>query len=255
MSSTVNEHEVAEGVFAFTGTEVNWVIVREGTELTLIDAGWHGDIQAVERSIRSLGGRPQDLRAVLLTHAHADHTGALNHFHDAYGVPFYMAAAELPNALGKVSETGGPIDVAKRLYRPSVVRWAAQMVKADGLQHFTFPAAQAFPQEGPLDLPGRPVPIPTPGHTSGHTSYFLPATGVVVTGDALVTAHPTFTGVEPRLLPADFTHDQRSAVHALQHPARTRRRHVRARPWTDLVRPHQPSGRPSTRPTQQRKVR
>ncbi len=74
-----NEHQVADNVFAFTGTEVNWVILQEGTELTLIDAGWERDIQEVERSIRSLGRGPEDLRAILLTHAHADHTGALNH--------------------------------------------------------------------------------------------------------------------------------------------------------------------------------
>ena len=73
-----------ENVFAFTGTEVNWVIVQEGTKLTLVDAGWHGDIKEVEASIRSLGRRPQDVRVFLLTHAHADHTGALNYLHDSY---------------------------------------------------------------------------------------------------------------------------------------------------------------------------
>lgn len=210
------EHQVADGVFAFGGTEVNWVIAQEGTALTLIDAGWIGDTQEVERSIRSLGRRPEDLRAVLLTHAHADHTGALNHLHDNYRVPLYMSAAEVPNALGEKIETGGPIDVAKRLYRPQVIRWASRIVKAGALQHTTVPAALAFAQDGPLDLPGRPVPVATPGHTSGHTSYLLPDAGVAVTGDALVSAHPTISGVGPRLLPAGFSHDQRSVVQSLQ---------------------------------------
>jgi glyoxylase-like metal-dependent hydrolase (beta-lactamase superfamily II) len=62
MSRKIDEHQVADDVFAFTGTEVNWVIVQEGTELTLIDGGWDGEIQEVERSIRSLGRRPEDLR-------------------------------------------------------------------------------------------------------------------------------------------------------------------------------------------------
>jgi glyoxylase-like metal-dependent hydrolase (beta-lactamase superfamily II) len=218
MSRKIDEHQVADNVFAFTGTEVNWVIVQEGTELTLVDAGWNGDIQEVERSVRSLGRRPQDLRAVLLTHAHADHTGALNHLHDNYGVPLYMDAVEVPNALGQTIESGGPIDVAKRLYRPQVARWASRIIKAGGLRHFTVPGAQAFPQlpqQGALDLPGRPVPIATGGHTSGHTSFLLPDLGVLISGDALVTAHPTLNGVGPRLLPACFTNDQRSAISAL----------------------------------------
>ncbi len=215
MTSTLDEHQVADDVFAFTGTDVNWVILRDGTELTLIDAGWPGDIQDVERSIRSLGRRPQDVRAVLLTHAHADHTGAANHLHDTYGVPLYMDAREVPNATGEHVESGGPIDVAKRLYRPQVARWAWRITKAGGLQHVTTPAALAFPSGGPLDLPGRPVPVATPGHTSGHTSYFLPNIGAVVTGDALVTAHPTLNGAGPRLLPSFFAHDQQAAIHSL----------------------------------------
>lgn len=216
MSTKFDEHQVADNVFAFAGTDVNWVILQEGTDLTLIDAGWNGDIQAVERSIRALGRRPQDLRAVLLTHAHADHTGALNHLHDNYGVPLYMDAVEVSNALGTTTESGGPMDVAKRLYRPRVIRWAARITKAGALRHCTFPAAQPFPQQGALDLPGRPVPIATRGHTSGHTSYYLPDLGVLITGDALVTAHPTLNGVGPRLLPAFFSRDEQSAISALR---------------------------------------
>jgi glyoxylase-like metal-dependent hydrolase (beta-lactamase superfamily II) len=116
---------------------------------------------------------------------------------------------------GQTSESGRPIDVAKRLYRPQVVRWAVRITRAGALRHFTFPGARAFPHHGALDLPGRPVPIATPGHTSGHTSYFLPDLGVLISGDALVTAHPTLNGVGPRLLPAFFSHDQHSAVGAL----------------------------------------
>ena len=208
-------NQVADDVFAFTGTDVNWVLVRDGTDLTLVDAGWPGDAQAVERSIRSLGARPQDLRAVLLTHAHADHTGALNHLHDRYGVPVYCAAAEVPNARGEITESGGPLDVAKLLYRPPVVRWAVRITRAGALKHVTVPGAEPFPEGTVLDLPGRPVPVPTPGHTSGHTSFLLPDAGVVVTGDALVTAHPTLSGVGPSLLPAFFSHDRAGSVDAL----------------------------------------
>ena len=216
MTDTSTDHQVADNVFAFTGTSVNWVILQEGTELTLVDAGWEGDTQEVERSIRSIGRRPEDLRAVLLTHAHADHTGALDHLHDTYGTPIYMASAEVPNATGEDVESAGPADVAKLMYRPQAVRWAAQLVKAGGLQHTTTPAARPFPESGPLDLPGRPVPVATPGHTSGHTSYLVPSIGGVISGDALVSAHPTLKGVGPRLLPSGFTHDQSQAVGSLR---------------------------------------
>lgn len=215
MSRGIDDHLIAENVFAFTGTETNWIILQEGADLTLIDAGWHGDTEQVEASIRLLGRRPQDVQVVLLTHAHADHTGALNYLHDTYGVPLYMDPLEVSNAIGDTYESGGPINVVRRLYRPQVVRWAARMTKAGGLKHYTFPSALPFPQTGPLDLPGRPVPVASPGHTSGHCSFLLPSVGVLVSGDALVTAHPLFNGVRPRLLPADWSHDQNEAIDSL----------------------------------------
>jgi glyoxylase-like metal-dependent hydrolase (beta-lactamase superfamily II) len=67
-------------------------------------------------------------------------------------------------------------------------------------------SARPFPVVGPLDLPGRPVPVPTPGHTSGHAAYHLPEVGAVITGDGLVTAHAVLRGTGPQVLPAFFNH-------------------------------------------------
>ena len=237
MSSDMDPHEVADNVFAFTGTEVNWVIVRAGTDLTLIDAGWEGDTQEVERSIRSLGRRPEDLRAVLLTHAHADHTGALNHLHDNYGVPIYMDQIEVANARGENVETGGPLDVAKLLYRPQAVRWASQVVKAGALHHISTPGAAAFPRAGALDLPGRPFPVPTPGHTSGHTSYLLPDVGGG--GDrgraGQRSPHPERAGTPAAARRFQPRPEQRHRLTA--HVAGDRSGNVRPRSRAGLVRP------------------
>jgi hypothetical protein len=40
--------EVADNVFLVGGTEVNWVVLRDGTDLTLVDAGYPGDVTTVE---------------------------------------------------------------------------------------------------------------------------------------------------------------------------------------------------------------
>lgn len=214
MSKIVTDPEVANDTFLFTGTSVNWIILRDGRDLTLIDAGWAGDAPEVERSILTLG-RPEDLSAILLTHAHSDHTGAINHLHDSYGVPIYMSSAEVPNATGEHVEQAGALDVAKMMYRPQAVRWAVDMVKVGGVKPIMTPSAEPFPYSGQLDVPGRPIPIATPGHTDGHTSYHLPSIGGVVTGDALVSGHPTLKGIGPRLLPHEFAHNEDQAVESL----------------------------------------
>ena len=94
-----------------------------------------------------------------------------------------------------------------------MLAWAVHAVRLGALRSVAVPTATAL--EEPLDLPGRPVPVPTPGHTSGHTAYLLPDAGVLVSGDALVTGHPTTARTGPQRLPAFFDHDPARAAVAL----------------------------------------
>ena len=208
--------QVADGVFAARGTDVNWVLVRDGTDLTLIDAGYPGDTAAVVASIREIGSRPEDVRAILLTHAHVDHIGAANQFHDAYGTPVYTDAIEVAHAHRDYLEQASPMDVAKRAWRPGVLAWSLRITRAGATRHVAVPSAQRFPASGALDLPGRPVPVATHGHTSGHSAYYLPEAGAVVTGDALVTAHPTSSRRGPQLLAGWFNQSSSQARAALE---------------------------------------
>jgi glyoxylase-like metal-dependent hydrolase (beta-lactamase superfamily II) len=232
--------QVTANVFFASGTAVNWVLLRDGGDLTLIDGGYPGDLAAVEETIRHAGGRPEDVRAILVTHAHVDHLGAVSPFHRRYGTPAYLDPAEVPHARREYLEQLSPARLAANLWRPGVLPWAARIVRAGAMRDVAAPHAQPFPAPlapdaswlpdqpqapdvaGPiaLDLPGGPVPVPAYGHTSGHTAYFLPAAGAVVTGDALITGHPVAATTGPQLPPAYFTHDQAQGRQALGALAR-----------------------------------
>ena len=80
---------------------------------------------------------------------------------------------------------------------------------------FGAPSPEPFPSAGPLDLPGRPVPVHTPGHTDGHCAFHLPDAGVVIAGDALVSGHPTSRIKGPQLLPDMFHRERARAVASL----------------------------------------
>jgi glyoxylase-like metal-dependent hydrolase (beta-lactamase superfamily II) len=69
------------------------------------------------------------------------------------------------------------------------------------------PEATDFGEADVIDVPGRPVPIATPGHTSGHTAYLVPGARVLLTGDALITGHPLSSVVGPQDLIGFFHHD------------------------------------------------
>jgi glyoxylase-like metal-dependent hydrolase (beta-lactamase superfamily II) len=210
---SVVPQEVADDVFRVDGGLVNWYLLRDGRDLTLVDAGYLGDAGAVLASIAVLGHRPGDVRAVLLTHAHADHVGAATAL-AVHGVPVWCAPEEVPHARREFLQQVTPGMLLPHLWRPSVLGWAVGAVTHGGLRSVAVPALP-FPAPGPLDLPGAPVPVATPGHTVGHTAYLVPGAGAVLTGDTLVTGHPTVRRVGPQLLPEFFDHDRAGAVRAL----------------------------------------
>ncbi|RDI19011.1 glyoxylase-like metal-dependent hydrolase (beta-lactamase superfamily II) [Rhodococcus sp. AG1013] len=211
--------EVAPNVFRATGTDVNVAILRDGDALTLIDGGYPGDIGAVEGAIRSLGRRPEDVQGMLLTHAHIDHMGAIVAFHDRYGIPVFTDPTEVAHVRRDYLEQATAKDFLPMLHRHGVLPWLLRIARAGATKPLSLDDAHAFPSDGPLDLPGAPVPVATHGHTSGHTAYHLPQHGVIVTGDALVTAHPLSKLQGPQLLPAVFDHGTSDTLAALDHLA------------------------------------
>ncbi|KQY60734.1 MBL fold metallo-hydrolase [Aeromicrobium sp. Root495] len=211
--------QVADGVFVGQGTDVGWLALVDGEDVTLVDTGYPKDHGRLVAGLAALGRRPQDVRAVLVTHAHVDHVGGVAPF-SRLGVPVLVGTEELPNARGDVHEQAAPLDVAKRSWRPGVAAWSLRIMRAGGLEHPTVPEAQPVP-EGRLDLPGHPVAIACPGHTSGHTAFHLPDVGVVATGDALVTAHPVSRVDGPQLIPDFFAHAPDRAVSSLSALAAT----------------------------------
>jgi glyoxylase-like metal-dependent hydrolase (beta-lactamase superfamily II) len=200
--------QVADGIYRAVGTEVNWYLLTDGTDVALVDAGYPGDIAAVEASIREIGRRPEDLQAVLITHAHIDHVGAVNHLHERYGVAALTGPVEAAHARREFVEQAGPADVLRHAFDAGVLGWSLRITRAGAMKHATIAHATAVEPGQALDLPGRPVPVVTPGHTSGHTCFSLPPAGALLTGDTVATAHATSKRTGPQLLPAWFDHDR-----------------------------------------------
>ncbi|RVW00391.1 MBL fold metallo-hydrolase [Rhodococcus spongiicola] len=211
--------EVAPNVFRASGTDVNVVILRDGGDLTLIDGGYPGDVGAVEGAIRSLGRGPEDVQGMLLTHAHIDHMGAIVAFHERYGIPVFTDPTEVAHARRDYLEQATGKDFVPMLYKHGVLPWLLRVARAGATRSLSVDDAQAFAASGPLDLPGTPVPVATHGHTSGHSAYHVSHHGVVITGDALVTAHPLSKVRGPQLLPKVFDHGKQDTVAALDHLA------------------------------------
>ena len=91
---------------------VNWTLVADDTGVILIDAGFPGSRDDVLASLRHLGFGVDDLRAILLTHAHIDHFGSAIWFAKTHGTPVYCHADEVGHAKREYLEQASPVDVA-----------------------------------------------------------------------------------------------------------------------------------------------
>jgi glyoxylase-like metal-dependent hydrolase (beta-lactamase superfamily II) len=88
-------------------------------------------------------------------------------------------------------------------------------------------------------LPGRPVAIPTPGHTDGHVALHRPDRDALTTGDALVTRDPCTGRTGCRIVAGAATADSGRALRSLAALEGTDARLVlpgHGAPWTDGIR-------------------
>jgi glyoxylase-like metal-dependent hydrolase (beta-lactamase superfamily II) len=76
------------------------------------------------------------------------------------------------------------------------------MARAGGLKPVKIAEVTPFAGDEPLDVPGRPRPVHTPGHSNGHVALHFPDRGVLLTGDALCTWNPLTGRPGPQVMPA-----------------------------------------------------
>lgn len=82
---------------AIIGTEgTNCVLIETDAGLILLDAMWPGEFfeKMIEDGIRELGYDPADLKILLISHGHPDHSGCGRYFVEKYGAVPYMSEVD-----------------------------------------------------------------------------------------------------------------------------------------------------------------
>ncbi len=214
----MDAREVADGVHVVTSEGVvNWVLVADGRGLLALDAGMRTAWADFEALCRRLGREPSELRAVLLTHGHVDHTGFARRAQQALGAPVHCHAADV--RLLEHPLTGSWPERPPLLYlRHAAAREATGQLVRGGALRTPVPreTVALVPGERLNALPGAPEVLATRGHTAGHCSFLLRDHGVLVAGDALVTYDPYTGRTGPRLVARGATRSSADARASLR---------------------------------------
>jgi glyoxylase-like metal-dependent hydrolase (beta-lactamase superfamily II) len=185
--------EVADGVHRFGTRMVNWYLIERGGRLTLVDAGMRGYWPQLTRALAALGRKVEEVEAVVLTHAHADHIGFAQKVKANSDAAVWVHERDASPGLRRFPPM--------RLY----LRPTAWPLLAHGLRNGLLATPDAaevrtFTDGEVLDVPGRPRAHHLPGHTRGNCALHLADASVVFSGDALVTFDPYRRRRGPRLL-------------------------------------------------------
>ncbi len=183
--------EIAPGVYLlgpWGRTQTNAYLVSDGSSWVLVDAGWGSDGPRIRAATRSLLGQGQTPSAILLTHAHPDHSGAARELAEAWRCPVYAHPDELAIATGDFAAMvrhAGPLDrwlilpvmraIGRRRREAAIARSSLAGIVHPLAPRGVIPGVEGWEW------------IHTPGHTPGHVAYLRARDRVVVSGDAILT--------------------------------------------------------------------
>jgi glyoxylase-like metal-dependent hydrolase (beta-lactamase superfamily II) len=151
----VETAQITNDIYALKDGYVNMYLIKDGSQFIAVDAG--NNKRDIKDEMQKLGIDPDQVRAILLTHSDADHTGAISLFKDA---KVYLPEDEeqlINGETGRFLFFGNKLDTKSYKLLDDEVIWIGSI---------------------------KILPIPTPGHTPGSTCYVI-NDKYLFTGDAM----------------------------------------------------------------------
>lgn len=175
--------EVLPDLYQFTVQIVNIVMVgdpKKDEDFVLIDAGMPKSEKLITRAIEERFGEDSQPKAIILTHGHFDHVGALIELVERWNVPVYAHELEIPYLTGQKqypepdsTVEGGLVSKMSPIFPNDPINLGdnVNVLPADG----TVPELPEFKW------------IHTPGHSPGQVALFREKDRALIAADTFVT--------------------------------------------------------------------
>jgi glyoxylase-like metal-dependent hydrolase (beta-lactamase superfamily II) len=207
--------KLSDNVVRLGSPLVNWYLLSDGEHVSVVDAGAPGYRTQLPQGCRELGRTEQDVAAVVLTHAHADHVGVAEQLRTELGVPVYVHSAD--EQLARTGKFSGKNEASVLPYLRHAAAWKLlwELGRNGGLKPRLIREVRTFSDGDELDVPGRLRAVHTPGHTDGHVALVAEAAGVAFVGDAVCSYNPLTGALGPQLMPSALTRSNDQALASL----------------------------------------
>ena len=178
--------EIAPGVHAIEGVRGSNAVLLADEEMALVDTGFPGNGETIVAGIKAIGRSPRDLKWIILTHHHLDHSGSAAELHELTGAPVIAHRNET------VQQPGGAPQLRKGTERQHIPFWYRWLIQGaspaaevrpefpDTSVHQTFEEGETIPVFGGIKV------LHTPGHTLGSLCLLLDSPRSLFLGDSVI---------------------------------------------------------------------
>jgi glyoxylase-like metal-dependent hydrolase (beta-lactamase superfamily II) len=227
------DRNVAPGIHRVEDAYTNWYLVERDGALTVVDTGVPTSWQSFLAALRELGRRPDDVDAVVLTHAHFDHVGFAERARTELGVAVRVHENDAPLARRPLQYTHERARTRYFATQIDALPIVLSLVRARAFWPRPVRQVERF-ADGQIPGLEEARVVPTPGHTLGHVALHFPEREAVIAGDAVVMLDPYTAEHGPRIVARAATADSRRALASLDALAETGARTVltgHGEPW------------------------